>query len=206
MVYENILIGDFIFELGYNSALLGMKGNKVDLTQQTPNDILVGDLLGRVGGRNFIVEFKRNRAGLQKEKQKPSRLLLLNSHIDEHNLLLSSTCHFVAFGEAENIMFNPYLDLRIKGEISNSITQDSFFKSLIEQSIGVNEKELKDYISFLTEKNATASGAALIVNVKADRKPIIIDMSGDIGLNKQRAVSQKMNIAQGKGKTKGMSR
>ena len=70
-IYENTVIGNFLFGLGLK---LGGEGSNpglgVHLTQQTPLDIVLGDIL-LTGPRSVaLLEFKRARAKRKKEKAK----------------------------------------------------------------------------------------------------------------------------------------
>lgn len=70
--YENVYIGTFLFTLGYMFSAVS-KGAKtavgIELYQQTrKGEKTIGDLLTSVGGRNIIIEFKREFKEIAGEK------------------------------------------------------------------------------------------------------------------------------------------
>lgn len=72
--YENVYISSFIFSLGYlfRHASKGDPASvSIDLYQQvTSGERLIGDLLTSIGGKNIIVEFKRDSSGIPGEFEK----------------------------------------------------------------------------------------------------------------------------------------
>lgn len=96
MVYENVLIGNFIFSYGY---YLGIKKEPtedriVGLFQQTPTDQTISDLFLGAKSRNFIFEFKRDIGKPGKDDEKRKRLIC---EIDQDKELgaLSYGAHFM---------------------------------------------------------------------------------------------------------------
>src|ERR1700730_13010844 len=72
-LYENVLIGEFIFRLGYKMGEFGrLKHENValNLLHQTPLDSILGDYMARKENRGFLVEFKRTFAGRGAERDK----------------------------------------------------------------------------------------------------------------------------------------
>ncbi|MDX2190416.1 MAG: hypothetical protein SFY32_11180 [Bacteroidota bacterium] len=208
MKYENLLIGDFIYSLGYASCEMKVKNNKVDLLQQTPADTTVGDLIGRIGGVNFIMEFKRNRQLLKSETKKPFKDFLLKDNLSSELLVVSSKSHFIAFWENMELLVNPYLYLNPKysPNFPEPFSQDVFFKMLLEQKVGVDKDEIKTYLTFLaknTKPSNTTSSSSVLVNYLEGRKPLIIDMSGGFSLDKKMEISEEAKIVPQKSKGMG---
>lgn len=72
-LYENVVIGNFLYGLGYsigrgleNDDLIGA----VNLLQQTPEDKLLGDVLLAFPGTLRLLEFKAKGSSLSKERSK----------------------------------------------------------------------------------------------------------------------------------------
>ncbi|WP_341808970.1 hypothetical protein WMO32_11785 [Xanthomonas oryzae pv. oryzicola] len=78
-LYENVVIGNFLFGLGcgiggrLQSELLPAS---VNLLQQTPQDKLLGDVLLSFPGTLRLIEFKARGSSLKKERAKHRRLSL----------------------------------------------------------------------------------------------------------------------------------
>lgn len=191
MKYENLLIGDFIYSIGYISGQLGIENNRIDLLQQTPVDFIVGDLISKIGGRNFIMEFKRNKELLKTESQKSSKdFLLKHIIVDSKMLLISARSHFIAYGEKSDLLVSPYLFLNpiYKNNFGEPDSQHTFCKKLLlEEKIGVSKSEIEIYIDFLTKNSAGANtkSGGILVNLHNNRRPLIIDMSNGFDLKKK---------------------
>lgn len=207
MKYENLLIGDFIYSLGYASCQMKVINNKVDLLQQTPADSTVGDLIGRIGGMNFIMEFKRNRQLLKSETKKAFKDFLLKDNLSSELLVVSAKSHFIAFWENMELSVSPYLYLNPKYSTNfpEPFSQDVFFKMLIGQKVGADKDEIRTYLTFL-EKNTkptNTSSSGVLVNYLEGRKPLVIDMSDGFGLDKKIEMEieeqPKINISKSKG-------
>jgi len=78
-VYENVVIGNFLYGLGVSVGKL-VKGDDfpsvINLIQQTPDDVPLGDLLYLSEGMLIIAEFKlaQNTRGQEKERNKQKKL------------------------------------------------------------------------------------------------------------------------------------
>lgn len=217
MKYENLLIGDFIFSMGFAACQLEIQtDNRIDLLQQTPGDSSFGDLLGKIGGRNFIMEFKRNSEMISSEKKKPSKDFLLKNEIDDSFKLLSLKCHFMAYGNEtqlgifEYIYLNPYYG----SKPITSIPQNKFFEKLNKELIGVNKAEMDTYLSYLaknaTTKTSSSSTASILVNYLKGRQPIVIEIKEGFTLEQKIVFeivpSLQMDIQKSKGKSNGIGR
>lgn len=69
-IYENVIIGNFLFGLGYR---IGSKNtdlsftSHINLLQQTPADKLLGDLMAKLGNKVYLIEFKEAKNRSDKE-------------------------------------------------------------------------------------------------------------------------------------------
>lgn len=70
-IYENIVIGNFLYTLGWS---IGKERKYVpsviNLLQQTPEDKLMGDVLLEYPGVVRLIEFKNKKSSIKKEKRK----------------------------------------------------------------------------------------------------------------------------------------
>lgn len=193
--------------MGYASCQMGIANNKVDLLQQTPGDKPIGDLLGNIGGRNFIIEFKRNRKLLNTEISKDSKSFLLKKVLESEMLLISKKCHFIAFFENVDLLVNPYLYLNsiYQSDFQEPFSQDVFFKMLVEKQIGADKEEINKYTRFLSTYSKPSSSTVL-VNYLAGRKPLVIDISDGYSLERKLEMEIKIEKAPAKNiqKQKGM--
>ncbi|MCL2590898.1 MAG: hypothetical protein FWD67_08500 [Betaproteobacteria bacterium] len=76
-LYENIVIGNFLFALGYRirtkKSVETLNGS-VNLLQQTPEDKALGDVLVNLSGIVRLIEFKAQGASMSKEEKRHDRL------------------------------------------------------------------------------------------------------------------------------------
>jgi hypothetical protein len=153
-IYENIYIGSFIFSCG---AYAGRKGYDINssfnLYQQTPLDTKIGDVLGSVGGKSVIIEFKKDYSELQSEIKKPNRLNLLNYLARKENiemLEISKRLHFISCPYKDSLGFLPYFFLKsksldscpLKGPTLNDFLDSLFtFENEVLLDKGANNKD-----------------------------------------------------------------
>lgn len=164
IVYENVFIGNFIFELGIKLGKESLKDNKtvkggMNLFQQTPMDKICGDCIGNLNGKFFMLEFKREENKSDKEKKKVDKL----KRKEEEIKLISRNCHFyMMFGDkmGENLLdearYGSYIDW---GSYAGSVR--AFIDKIHE--FGVDVKSFKVYLSKLKEIYNSEGGTALII-------------------------------------------
>lgn len=76
-VYENVVIGQFLFGLGVKMGSRNSDATSVSLFQQTPSDASVGDVLVKNPGVVRVIEFKRQRADATSKKKETAKLAAL---------------------------------------------------------------------------------------------------------------------------------
>lgn len=113
MLYESALVGAFNYLWGYRDA----KENRLSIPEilnnaQNPLDSLLGDLIGRVEGRYFLIEFKRLESGFYDEVHaadaKPSRSALFEYLCTDNDCRqLARFGHFAAWASG-SLHFAPY--------------------------------------------------------------------------------------------------
>ena len=111
MVYENVLIGHFIYTLGVLAGKrAGFNSNVTDsinFFQQTPTDKIVGDLLASWSDRLFIIEFKRSASQLPDELKKWKRRELPKVFLADKTVSdISKKCHFIGYGIDSEIVID----------------------------------------------------------------------------------------------------
>lgn len=101
-LFENQQLGNFNTLMGY---FLGANGYRrpfsINVYQQTyEHDKTIGDVFGNLGGKYFIMEFKRNKAGYKDELKKEHRNKLLKKLTEDFTLnTISEKGHFMCHGE-----------------------------------------------------------------------------------------------------------
>ncbi|MBB6183543.1 hypothetical protein [Oleiagrimonas soli] len=116
-IYENVIIGNFLYGLGFamrqHADGVGHQG-AVNLLQQTPADTLLGDVLMTFPGMSRLIEFKRKGAVLNKETV---RHVTLTKALEDKSALqrVSRRMHlYLEFSETEpdaaSIKVTSYLD------------------------------------------------------------------------------------------------
>lgn len=179
-IYENILIGNFLFVLGMKvGERNGEFTNKllsINLLQQTPADTKIGDLFASLGGKNIIIEFKRDLHTFRGDKKEAKKIDLLKKRLESNVEMtrVSRKAHMLAYGEflnVPNICIQPYLQYRT----SNVSTMDTFIEKLLKQEdakqeiIGdINEETYDEFKKLFAE---------------IDRNLAVIDSDNTIGCN-----------------------
>lgn len=164
--YENIQIGNFLISIGYYLRDFNyIHPISINLHQQTPNDFTVGDLFGALAGKFFIIEFKNSKVNLKEELTKRQRIRLINELTNNPSELvnISANAHFICYPVfTQKLMtFNltPYLTIssdKFNHLKINSI-KEFITKTINENTIGVEFKEIKKYIELL-KKCSTKEG------------------------------------------------
>lgn len=123
--YENLLIGDFVYGLGFVEARTSspdqrVPRGKVRLLQQTPADTFFGDVLPDLDGRSYFLEFKRAEGDVGEDPLKPNRVGLWDALQAAAGGLrgLSERGHFAVWprqreGDAMWLHFQAYPTIRV---------------------------------------------------------------------------------------------
>lgn len=205
-IYENVYISSFVFSLGYlfkSSAEKDLSSVSIDLYQQVASaEKVIGDLLTSVGGKNIIIEFKRDRQGLKGEFNKKSKEKLRELLISESEQKLqeiSNRCHFISYASRykngdSTLVFGSYI-----GFLTNNnrmlLGCNKFCKKYINsknKNVGVDENDFKTYIDKLMEvTNGTCGGLAISLNEDGIQSMVVFDdikeLSQSLKLAEERA-------------------
>lgn len=181
-LYENVIIGNFLYGLGLDIGItLGLNNEDVNLPsivnllQQTPADKELGDMLLEFPGVVMVLEFKNAKNPSKKEKKRVEKLekALID---DERMQYVSRNIHWYIETEPfEEICVNrivPYLDAY--NETIGMYTLEKFIRSISNEvnnpKSGITHEEQKNYLSLIS--TCQGSGAigtgGLIVSVSKE--------------------------------------
>jgi hypothetical protein len=162
--YENVLLGAFIFRLGYKMGESGKLKNTTfaaNLFQQTPLDAAFSDFMGTSKARGFLLEFKKSWDDRVSELAKNKFKLL-----QEPPTLVAQAekCHLFGYGKDLkdsqtsgniDIVFGTYPEVvSAKNEEALKVRwpMSDFLAEIIDEKIGANPTEFRDYITELLER------------------------------------------------------
>lgn len=167
--YENIVIGNFLYGLGFNVAHISGSNVPpacVNLLQQTPLDTKLSDVLINLGGAVRLLEFKRtsNKSGKEEDKAEALRLILDDQ---PHLIQVSKSVHWYILsgmsGVAEDIevKLSSYIDSSTR---ANSITLAEFTsmtarKMLLEPDQEPSKTLVDEYLQCVVDM-AVAGGSS----------------------------------------------
>lgn len=155
-IYENIIIGNFLFALGYTiSSKYGQApfAGKISLIQQTPADRPLGDLMASLNNHIYLIEFKEASNPSKKENQKFNNLKrIIDQPEYKYLLAISRKMHWYIETSVTPKNFNqqtlishiaPYLDreLKIHGldqfveQIANEVTKPNTEKNISDSEL-----------------------------------------------------------------------
>lgn len=154
--WENILLGGFIFSLGYRFGAAGQPLSVLwpNMLAHTPIDPYLGDFLGKSEFRGFLVEFKRNWGERLTEEDKEklgtiSKIAPFSKTVD---------CHFMGYGYKTSIdkcdlKFGNYFDLAFaKTELDmQCYCLDDFLQGIVDDRIGAHSEQFREYLGKLVE-------------------------------------------------------
>jgi hypothetical protein len=182
--YENVLLGAFIFRLGYkmgDSDKLKNTPFAANLFQQTPLDAVFSDFMCSTRAKGFLLEFKKNWEGRVLERRKDKYKLL-----QEQPTLgaQAEKCHLLGYGKDIeqgqeqgdiDILFGSYLEIvSAESEEETKVwSLSNFLQEIIDEKIGAHCEEFRDYINnclkHLEERHrANTSSRHLFANKKLD--------------------------------------
>jgi hypothetical protein len=83
-VYENVVVGNFLFGLGVKMGLQRNSGTSPTLLQQTPIDEQLGDVLLKSRAIVRLIEFKRQKAPAKVKRKEANKLSRLARCLNKH--------------------------------------------------------------------------------------------------------------------------
>lgn len=185
-IYENIYIGNFIYQLGIEVGKKNIENmSSLNLFQQTPSDSILSDLIATVNNRFMIIEFKRDNSDI-KERDKFIEFFLNVENTEkkyaEQIVNISQSCHYIGIGkltDESTISFYEYINHFTEqktSEITNFI--DKFLPPYKDNmKLGTNAKNFQDYILFLQkiyEEGYNTSTGGIIVSQDTNGKTTML--------------------------------
>jgi hypothetical protein len=161
--YESIYVGNFIFTLGYLTKEKGitLSSQSASLMAQNVGDEVVSDLISGWGGKNFVIEFKRNEKSVRSEFGKTHKKELIRRLREENSeniaRVLASRGHFIGYGVCElsedktGLYFSQYHKVQ-EGEAQTDDRvqlSDFIFQVIMNDKWGLSDNELGSYIDIL---------------------------------------------------------
>ena len=170
--YESIYVGNFIFTLGYLTKEKGitLSSQGAALMAQNVGDEIVADLISGWGGKNFVIEFKRNEKSVRSEFGKDHKKELICQLREEGNdnivKALASRGHFIGYGDFElnedktGLYFSQYHKIQDnEAQTEDRVALSDFiFKVIMDDKWGLTDHELGKYIDILASA-FTSSGS-----------------------------------------------
>ncbi|WP_417447940.1 hypothetical protein [Idiomarina abyssalis] len=158
--YESIYVGNFIFTLGYLTKEKGitLSSQSASLMAQNVGDEVVADLISGWGGKNFVIEFKRNEKSVRSEFGKDHKKELIRQLREESIVkALASRGHFIGYGDFElsedntGLYFSQYHKIQDgEAQTDDRLTLSDFiFKVVMGDKWGLTDNELGKYIDIL---------------------------------------------------------
>lgn len=174
-VYENVVIGNFLYGLGYairSQQQSGCIASCVNLLQQTPADHLLGDLLLAFPGVCRLIEFKAKDARPGKEVQRHRRLSKALEGNDEMTRISRRVHWFVEVVEASDLDFDvrsvPYLNAFSIDENRQPLTTliDETAAEVVQADptrATVGDREYLDFVRIFAGGGKVGTGGLLMV-------------------------------------------
>jgi len=179
-IYENIVIGNFLFLLGHALGNRPIDDDpsvfSVNLLQQTPLDKTLGDVLMESSHFVRLIEFKRARNKSDKEAKKLELITdILQKDKNKHLLDVSREIHWYVETEYDGKSFAsqalPYLDIFTQGACKFDL--NDLIKSIVLEMtrghISESERRLfKEYISTISMVQGPSGGSSGALALWAD--------------------------------------
>ncbi|MFM2089288.1 MAG: hypothetical protein RLZZ237_4157 [Pseudomonadota bacterium] len=178
--YENIVIGNFLYGLGFNVARLS--GSSVppaciNLLQQTPLDKKLSDVLVNLGGAVRLLEFKRTSNKSDKEKNKADMLRLVLSD-QPHLIPVSKAVHWhilsglSGIAQDVDVTLSQYIDAAAEAKVMTlaEFTSITAHKLICEPEKEPLQSQVGAYLKCIVDM-AGASGSSnggIVVHVSSD--------------------------------------
>lgn len=169
-LYENVIIGNFLYTLGLN---IGINYSSINLLQQTPADKALGDVLLEFPGVVRLIEFKNKKSDKEKEK---IRLKLLEMALKDQVKMIEISKQIHWYIETEpnkHSCFNrivPYLDAfnnEVYGEYTLEVYIENMVKEINEPLDTSKHQDIKDYLKLIqmTQGSSNIGTGGLIINI-----------------------------------------
>jgi hypothetical protein len=159
-LYENVVIGNFLYGLGHsigNATKEKRQLSIINLLQQTPSDKLLGDVLLEYTGVVRLIEFKNREreSSLTKEKKRHNQLELMIGDNEKLQKISREIHWYVETKPFEQVCLNninPYLDAFSGNE--STYTVESFIENITESVVkkdsDITPEEFEAYLALVS--------------------------------------------------------
>lgn len=164
-LYENIVIGNFLFALGFSIRAKQIRksfGATINLLQQTPSDKILSDVLLDFGGTVRLIEFKTsdNRSTKEKGRHRALQAGMVGTGLEA----ISREVHwFIETAPTENTLVArivPYVDAFPRGTRDQKLEPfiDALATEIVTPAALFTAPEVKTYLDWVT---ATLGGGVV---------------------------------------------
>lgn len=148
-VYENIVIGNFLYALGISIGKATTdvtQFSSINLLQQTPDDPLLGDLLFEYPGVVRLIEFKNRKSRKTKERDRIKQIKIALG--DNRGMLeISNAVHwYIETDPFEKVCFNRIVPFLSAFEGPGFHTIESFIRLVTDEVKNHNQDVSRDSI------------------------------------------------------------
>lgn len=201
-LYENVVIGNFLYGLGFAMASRVKAGfpSVVNLLQQTPDDKRLGDLFVRFPGLLRLLEFKQRDADHGKEQERHRKLVASLERLPRAALVSREVHWFVETEPVEKTFVSrivPYLDAYPRKD------GQSDFGSFINQTADAatvepqfTEEELNNYLRHVcfTNKAGEAGSGGLVTSISKDGELYYAELTSihDLDLSRKKVIANRL--------------
>jgi hypothetical protein len=174
-LYENIVIGNFLYALGFavrSKSSSTAIPSVINLLQQTPSDKLLGDVLLEFPGVVRLIEFKNRKANHTKESNKHRTLTIgIKTKKNKHHIEVSRSIHWFIETHPENENFIsrivPYLDAYPNSGKETCFSFEKFIELTAENAVKeknmFSPERISDYLWFVSRFQKVNTKAILLV-------------------------------------------
>ncbi|MEH8263388.1 hypothetical protein Q7I27_09705 [Aeromonas veronii] len=174
-LYENVVIGNFLYCLGHSIGISTPEKTQlsvISLLQQTPADKELGDMLLEFPGVVRLIEFKNGASNLKKEKKRCDQLTVAIGKNDKIKEISREIHWYVETNPFKEICLNnikPYLDAF--SETASMHTIESLItdiaSSVINPNLTISSNELKAYLALVSkcQGSGNVGTGGLVVSV-----------------------------------------
>ncbi|WP_227107305.1 hypothetical protein [Chromobacterium rhizoryzae] len=176
-LYENIVIGNFLFGLGFSIRAKrneGTVGCAINLLQQTPADHLLGDLMVEFPGVLRLIEFKTAENHSNKEKRRHQMLSVAVQGTPMESVSRSIHWYIETAAEKKSLIARiiPYLDAFNDNAYEHRL--ESFIESIADEVMNppahLSKEDIAEYLAWVrrTNGNGTVGTGCLLLVAQAD--------------------------------------
>lgn len=229
-LYENVVIGNFLYGLGFaigHRVQGDVFPSIVNLLQQTPDDVALGDLLFEAPGMLWVFEFKlrENTDGQKKEEKRHAELKaqldllpeLYNVSREVHWYIETDVTKDHKIGTKQNFVscIEPYIDAFPRGDNESERDFAGFINQVASETVtptaSATQAEMKAYLAMLAvlHTDGVRSGG-LVVKILPDGTLHYADLVSvtELYLSREKMIEmrQELSVQREQGRQKSLER